>query len=390
MNTLFSADYIVPVTLPPLKNGAVEVADNGVIVALHEANSPALAGRDMIRHPGMIVPGFVNAHCHLELSHMAGLVPKHTGLVPFLLQVMGGRPAEPVIIQKAMEAADEAMVANGIVVVGDHANNASSATVKARSSIYYHTFLETIGFEPELAEAKLKASQQLAEAFEPSRVSLTAHAPYSVSDTLFALLDKQPKAAMPLSVHNQECAAENEFFRNKTGAFVEFYQTLGRDISGFSAKGTNSLQAYVSYIAKNSPLLLVHNSFTESEDIRFATANGREVTWCLCPNANLYIENTLPDVPLLMKQHQRIALGTDSLASNDRLCILAELQTLHARFSQLPFTETIKWATINGAKALSLASRYGSLEKGKQPGLNLLTHTSGLSITPQTTVRPLV
>lgn len=390
MNALFSADYVVPVTRPPLKNGVVELTDDGVIVAVHAADSRSVAERDVIRYPGMIVPGFINTHCHLELSHMVGAVPEHTGLAAFLLRVMGTRAAESAAVQQAMEAADAQMAANGIVAVGDHANNSSSAEVKRRSPIHYHTFLETIGFEPEQAAEKLNASRLTAGAFEADRVSLTAHAPYSVSEALFVLLDRAREAHIPLSIHNQESAAENTFFRRKQGEFLEFYRTLGRDISGFTSTGTSSLQAYVPFLSPASPLLLVHNTFTVADDIRFAAGGGRDITWCLCPKANLYIEDALPDVQLFMKHNQRMALGTDSLASNDRLCVLSELQVLHARFPQLPFTETIKWATINGAAALNISNRYGSLEEGKRPGLNLLTHTEGLAITPHTTVRPLV
>lgn len=391
MGTLFSADYLIPVTHPPIKSGAVEVADNGVILDVYQPDSPALTNREIVRHRGIIVPGFVNAHCHLELSHMKGLIPRHTGLVPFLLAVMSSRTAHRDAIEAAMEAADVQMADNGIVAVGDHANNDLSATIKRRSKIHYHTFLEAIGFEPELADQKFEAAVTLAQSFEPNAVSVTAHAPYSVSRALFKLLDdKISEQPVPLSVHNQESESENEFFRDKSGAFLDFYQALKKDVAGFTAQGKSSLQTYVPYLSASTSLLLVHNTFTAAEDMKFAVRNGRKVIWCLCPNANRYIENALPDVDQFIRNGQRIALGTDSLASNDELCILSELKTLHRHFPRLPFIETIKWATINGAEALNLSAEFGSLESGKRPGLNLLTHTDGLAITPQTSVKPLV
>ncbi|WP_353182276.1 amidohydrolase family protein [Parapedobacter lycopersici] len=389
MNTLLSADYIVPVTHPPVKNGVLEITGDGTIVAVHSPDSRALAHREVYRHRGIIVPGFVNAHCHLELSHMLGVIPKHTGLVPFLLAVMRSRTAGEDAVLQAMEAADRQMAANGIVAVGDHANNGLSATIKHRSSLHYHTFVETIGVEPELAAEKLRQSRATAESFDANRVSITAHAPYSVSGTLFALLDGARDVAMPLSIHNQESAAENDFFRDRSGVFLDFYHALSKDISGFASGAETALRAYVPHLGAQTPLLLVHNTFSVAEDIRFVAAAGREVTWCLCPNANLYIEGTLPHVPDFIRHDQRIALGTDSLASNDQLCMLSELRTLHEHFPELPFTETIKWATINGASALRQADRYGSFEKGKRPGINLLMHTDGLAITPETTVHPL-
>src|SRR5690606_14495364 len=94
MNTFFSADYIVPVTGEAVKNGVVEVTENGVIVELYAPDNPALSGKKIVRHKGIIVPGFVNAHCHLELSNMIGAIPRRTGLVPFLEQVISGRAAD--------------------------------------------------------------------------------------------------------------------------------------------------------------------------------------------------------------------------------------------------------------------------------------------------------
>lgn len=390
-NTLYTADYIVPVTQPPIKSGVVEVGDGGLIVGVYSPDSPALIGRTVIRLRGVIVPGFVNAHCHLELSHMKDRIPRHTGLVPFLLAVMSARVAERNAIENAMSAADAQMVDNGIVAVGDHANNDMSAAVKHRSKIRYHTFLEAIGFEPDLAEQRFSAVRAIARSFDATAVSLTAHAPYSVSEPLFKLLDDGITGRrVPLSVHNQESEAENAFFRDKSGAFLDFYRALDKDVSAFTASGKSSLQTFVPYTSATTPLLLVHNTFSTPEDIRAATLAGRKVIWCLCPNANLYIENTLPDVGQFIESGQRIALGTDSLASNDRLCILSELQTLHHHYPQLDFCETIKWATIHGAEALNLSAELGSIEAGKKPGLNLLTHMDGLMLTPQTAAKPLV
>src|SRR5690606_9068684 len=102
------------------------------------------------------------------------------------------------------------------------------------------------------------------------------------------------------------------------------------------------------------PVLLVHNTYTSAKDIYFVERQGRKVTWCFCPNANLYIEDTLPRIPHFAQYNHSITVGTDSLASNDRLCVLSELKTIHRYFPELPFTKTIQWATINGAHCLGI------------------------------------
>ncbi|WP_257667340.1 amidohydrolase family protein [Parapedobacter tibetensis] len=391
MNTFFSGDYVLPVTGGAVKNGVVELTDGGVIVDVYAPGDPALIGKEITTYSGIITPGFVNAHCHLELSHMAGIVPKHTGLVPFLQQVISSRTIKDSRIERAMQEADKQMYDNGIVAVGDHANTDVSVGVKTSSKIHYHTFVEAIGFEPELAAQKFAEIMAIASRFDNNTTSLTAHAPYSVSKELFKLLNKEAiKQKMPLSMHNQESEEENKLFRYKSGQFLAFYDALGKDITGFKAQARNSLQTVMSYLSTDNPVLLVHNTYTSSKDVFFIERQGRNVTWCFCPNANLYIEGILPKVENFIHYNHRIALGTDSLASNDRLCILSELKTIHHHFPNLPLTDTIKWATINGAQFLGIAGDYGSLEGGKTPGLNLLKNTKGLAITPHTEVERLV
>jgi len=391
MNTFLSADYIVPVSSKAIKNGVIEITEDGVIEGIYPPDHPALLHQVINQHKGMIVPGFINMHCHLELSHMAGVIPKHSGLVSFLQQVMSMRASDEDQIQHAMKAADKQLYDNGIVAVGDHANTSISANVKAKSSIYYHTFVEVLGFEPEIAAQKLADAREIRDTFTKDMASPTAHAPYSVSKELFRLLNEDAaQSNMPLSIHNQESEEENRLFRYKSGQFIDFYRALGKDISGFKAQARNSLQTFMSYLSPQIPILLVHDTYTSSKDIFFVERQGRNVSWCFCPNANLYIEDTLPKLQHFMAYGQQITLGTDSLASNDRLCILSEMKTIHQHFPEIPFSETIKWATLNGAKFLGIAKKYGSLTVGKAPGLNLLTSTDGLDITPDTEVVRLI
>lgn len=391
MNTFFSATYVMPVTGKPIKNGVVEVADDGTILGVYPPHSDAVAGKPIHNHAGIITPGFVNTHCHLELSHMKGAIPKQTGLIPFLQRVMAQRSTDEANITRAMRAADKELYDNGIVAVGDHANTGVSASVKKDSKLHYHTFVEVLGFEPEMASSKFTEALAVAGQFDKATSSITAHAPYSVSKELFKLIDDEAqRRRVPLSVHNQESEAENRLFRYKEGPFLDFYRALGKDITDFKAQARNSLHTVMPYLSVDTPVLLVHNTFTAAKDIFFVERQGRNVTWCFCPNANLYIEGTLPRIQHFVQYGHTITLGTDSLASNDCLCILAELKTIHQHFPELSLTDTIQWATINGARFLGIAEEFGSLERGKTPGINLLTKTRGLDLTPETEVVRLI
>jgi cytosine/adenosine deaminase-related metal-dependent hydrolase len=191
-------------------------------------------------------------------------------------------------------------------------------------------------------------------------------------------------------MHNQECDDENKFYRYKLGSFNELYSTFGIDISHFKPMARNSIQSVIPLLSSKQDILMVHNTCTNLKDIYFIKRFDRNIHWCFCPNANLYIENRLPKVELFLGQGYNITLGTDSLASNSKLCILSEMRTLQQRIPSLSTERLIEWATLNGANFLGIADEKGSITPGKTPGLNLISGLDGLRITPETTVRRLV
>lgn len=365
----FSADWIFPVSSSPVKNGVVAVNDSGEIQQILTAGEAK--NLDVTHYKGAIVPGFINTHCHLELSHMLEQIPEKTGLVDFVQHIIKNRHSEASQIDLAMQKADQQMFDNGIVAVGDIANQIASKKIKEKSKIHYHTFIEALGFNPERAAAIMDYLKEIKQDFEPLPASIVPHAPYTVSPQLFELIRQEAeKANIFISVHNQETVDENAFFESKTGRFLKLYEFLGMDISFFEPTHKTSLKTWLPYI-KEQKTLLVHNTVTSKSDIEFAKQSNPNLYWCLCPQANLYIENTLPDVDLLMEGQVKITLGTDSLASNHQLNILAEMITLQ-QHKKVSFEQLLQWATINGAEFLGLDKQLGSIEIGKAPGLNLI------------------
>lgn len=290
-----------------------------------------------------------------------------------------------------MEEADRQMWKNGIVAVADVANSIDSKEVKENSSIYYYTFIELLSFEPDRAKDVFRDGVDLLEKFSPLHASIVPHAPYSTSKELFRFIGKFcGESGSPLTIHNQESEDENKLYRYKTGDFLKFYKDLGINVDFFKPQARNSIQSIIPLIPVQQRTMLVHNTYTSLKDIYFILRSGRAVTWCFCPNANLYIENRLPKVEMFLYHDFNITVGTDSLASNKELCILSELKTLHKNFPTLSLAETIGWATINGAKFLGVDNKLGSIEKGKTPGLNLITQTNGLKISAESKVQKLV
>ena len=390
-----SASIVYPVATAPLLNGVLALEADGTIHAVWSAEEARDQGiTDITFYPGILVPGLINTHCHLELSHLFHKIPEKTGLQGFVQRVIKHRgiPEETVIA--AMERADAEMRLNGIVAVGDISNLLISRSVKKKSEMYYHNFLETLGFDPQKAKVVMENSIRLKKAFLPLKASINPHASYSVSKELFAeIRDFTAAEENLISMHNQETLDENLFFEQKKGAFLDLYEFLGLDIAFFKATGKSSLQSVLPDLPPGKTLL-VHNTVTNEADVEFAKTQSADLFWCLCPNANLYIEDCLPCVQLLRAAGLKITLGTDSLASNHQLSVLAEMKTLQEDVAQkntdLDFAELLTWATINGAGFLGIDAQYGSLEQGKKPGINLIEGLEGTRITASTTIRRLI
>jgi cytosine/adenosine deaminase-related metal-dependent hydrolase len=389
----FKADYVVPVNADPIKNGVVTIDAEGKIVALSDPETHSKNG-----HPppqvlsGIICPGFVNTHCHLELSHLEGKIPQNTGLVNFIKEILKVRTADNAFIIEAAEKAEHDMKENGIVAVGDISNNNITIPVKEKKNLYYHTFVETLGFLPQHAADIFNKGMALLEEFKPQPSSITAHAPYSTSKELFKLIKKYCDSGVTnlLSIHNQECEDENKFFRYKLGRFNELYDYFGMDTSHFKPQARNSLQSMLPLLTSKQDILLVHNTCTNLKDIYFLKRFDKKINWCFCPNANLYIENHLPKVNLFVDQGFNITLGTDSLASNTKLCILHEMKAIQHKYPKIDTEKLIEWGTLNGAEFLGIDDEKGSIEPGKKPGLNLISEVDGMKLTPESKVRKLV
>jgi cytosine/adenosine deaminase-related metal-dependent hydrolase len=345
--------------------------DKGVLV---ELVMEEFAGDDVQHFNGILSPGFVNAHCHLELSHLKGKIPKKTGLKSFVSSIMNLRTDEMDVIEVGMQKAEEEMIANGIVAVGDICNTSNSLIQKNKNKLYYQNFIELSGFVPESARQRFESGVHIWESFVNANqpASLVPHAPYSVSDELMKLIVSFEQNQI-LSIHNQESEEENNFFQNKSGAFLELYKQLNVSIDHFSPNHNSSLQHVLPHFQQQHNLILVHNVFTTPNDLlavknRFIQQPNRPF-YCLCPNANQYITQTMPNIAMMREHKVQLVLGTDSLASNDKLSIWSEILTIQQHDPNIPITELLSWATINGAKALGIDDRFGSFDIGKNPGM---------------------
>lgn len=365
-------DIVFPIHIAPLRNQVLFFSDSGELLQMRDASA---TDSDAEYFPGALVPGFVNAHCHLELSHTKGLFPEKQGLGAFLLAVARQRAADAGEIESAMEAAEKEMIAEGIAAVGDIANTSASFAHKSKRNLYYHTFIELLDLNPASARDTLAKGRQLMDQARNAgiRASLSPHAPYTASPALLELISKyDSERALPLSFHMLESNDENEFYVQGTGMIRRLYAELGLSPDYFVPSGTSSLETLLPYIHRGVRTQLVHNTVATPWDIEWAEEVHPNLYWCLCPRANLYIESRMPDVPEFVKTVQYITIGTDSLASNHSLSILAELMAIQTHFPEIDTADLLRWATLYGARFLGIDEKYGSMEPGKTPGLNCI------------------
>lgn len=370
-----SADIIYPIQGAPIQEGVVVVDEDGIVLKLDIRSNHAQEELEI--YEGCIIPGFVNTHCHLELSHMKAKVDTGTSLIPFISGVVSQREAPKDTILAAIAAAEDEMIAAGIVAVGDISNVEDTFAQKSKGRLRYYTFVEFFDFlQPSLTESEFKKYKAVYDALvlaDGHQKTCVPHAPYSVSANLFDYINQVNTADLStISIHNQETPPENQLFMNKTGGFVDFYQGFGMQLDAFEATKQASIKYAIAHMNPRLRTLFVHNTLSTAKDIQAAHAWSDRVYWATCPNANLYIENRLPNYRLFLDNDARMTIGTDSLTSNWQLSILEEMKTIAKYQSYVPFETLLQWATLNGAKALGFDKDLGSITVGKKCGLNLL------------------
>ena len=374
-----TADWLCPVSSEPIENGVIITDNEGKILSIEPRNSQDPGSLET--HRGILTPGFINTHCHLELSHMQGKVDTGTGLIPFITGVVTQRNASAEIIAEAIQKAEQEMFDGGIVAVGDISNATDTFAVKAGGRLRYYTFLELFDFLQDSGAQKafldgLAVYEKLELAAGSAR-SFVPHAPYSVSKSLFEKINAfNPKSNITVSIHNQETPPEELLFLEKKGAFLDFYGNFGISLEQFEAIGKSSIYYALAHMNPANRSIFVHNTLTTRADIEAAQAWSPHVYWATCPNANLYIENRLPNYSAFIDTQARVTIGTDSLTSNWQLSILEEMKTIARYQSYVPFSTMLRWATLNGAQALGFEDTMGSFDVGKTPGILLISGVS--------------
>jgi cytosine/adenosine deaminase-related metal-dependent hydrolase len=367
-----SAQYIFTNTGSPLNKGVITFQDDGTISDIIDTGGNLKEEHSLEFHNGIIIPGFVNCHCHLELSHMKDSIAQGSGLGEFISQVRDKRESNIESIYNSAYMADNDMYRDGVVLCADICNTSSTFDIKRDSRIRYINLLEVYGTDPERASHRIDEITRVADKAREMNLCyyIVPHSAYSISLPLLRILKIASEKNRVTSVHFMETEGEKAFIETQSGPLMDSYRVSGL-LPSKPEPVKSHAGAILNEITNSGNLLLVHNTFIDRKTVRMIK-NRKDLFYCLCPNSNIYIENAVPPVEMMLEEGCEIVVGTDSLASNRTLSILEELITLQLRFPSISIEELIKWGTINGAKALCEEDRFGKIEIGKRPGLLLI------------------
>jgi aminodeoxyfutalosine deaminase len=371
----YRAGWVVPISSPPIRDAWFAV-DHGRVVAVGRG-APERAASDVDLGRVAVMPGLVNAHTHLELSHLRSRIPPASDFVMWIRGVIAasrqgrseGNVAE--VLAGVREAVDEAVRA-GTAVVGDISNTLVTFGALVESPLAAVVFYELIRFDAANSESMVeRASREIdALAATPSvRVTLAAHAPYSVAPRLFREI-RQAVARDPAavcSVHVSESAAEVEFIRTGGGPWRALLEEIGSWDPAWVAPGGSPVQFLEEHGFLDDRVLAVHGVQMTRDDLARLAARG--VTLVTCPRSNIHTGAGVPPIAEFYASGVRVAVGTDSLASAPDLNVFAELAAMRRLAAGVPAARLLDSATRQGARALGFDADYGTIEPGKSARL---------------------
>jgi aminodeoxyfutalosine deaminase len=355
-----TARWVFPVSGPPLEGGVVTVRGDRIVAV--EPHGARTADSDLDN--AAILPGFVNAHTHLDLTGLRGLAPPSPDFPAWLRQVVRhrrGRSAEQVPLD--IQAGLDECLHFGTTLIGDIDGGGGSWDTLVPAPMRAVVFKEMLGLTTD------RASQTWADAVDwqvahpatmTCRAGVSPHAPYSIRSSLFFAATF---TGVPVAIHLAETAAEGELLADRSGPFVPFLRDLGVWAPDGLAKDyqhvlglTNGLQ----------PTLIVHGNYLRSERL------PDNASLVYCPRTHAAFGHPPHPFREFLARGVRVVLGTDSLASNPDLSVLHEARFLHRLYPDLPGAVLLRMATLSGAEALGWADETGSLTPGKSADLVVL------------------
>lgn len=357
--------------------GTVEYDDFGIISDIREGVEES----DAVKIEGIIIPGFINAHCHVELSYLWKRFVKGTGMAGFIDQINTLR--NDTSLEEKKESISlwmDNMWKKGVSGMGDISNCSDSFEIKSSSLMKTRTFIEVFGTEKEQCSEVMNHASKLEKLAESCglEASVTPHSCYTMSPELLRESSRRGLEKGFISYHSQESQEEEDMIKSGKGKMWENRKSNG--MSTPPVTGTSSLEYFVSILENirqapfDEKILLVHEVCMSLSDMELVKEKFKNAFIALCPLSNIFIHNMLPPIDKMYANGMTLTVGTDSLSSNDDIDMAKEIFCIQKNFPSIPLGEILKWATLNGARFFDWDARLGSIEKGKAPGLTVITN----------------
>ena len=359
---------------PWITNGIIYTDDNGKILKLSDDFELDKEKSNVEYYSGILAPGLVNAHLHLEMSWMFNQFDNFYGIEDFISKITKFKgKLDDDEKKKKMTYFDALMQAEGIVLGADVINTDLSLSVKKKSKISHTNFVEIYGLDENLKDVILNSSKKIYNQFKKEGLEtyFSVHSTYSLSEKLFFSVSELLKNEKISTIHFLEGKSEVSLFSNKRNeklinVLLEKSEKLPFNL------WKNKPEDYIYRLfPTDANLLLVHNTFTNKEIIRNIKKIFKNAYFVICPSSNITVERTLPKQETFKGFEEYLLVGTDSVVTNrTNMSLSRELNILLQNGWEF---ETILFAvTLNGAKALKKENIYGSLEIGKKPGITLI------------------
>ena len=365
---IIRAKYLISTPERCIENGAVAVEGAKIYRVGLWGELEALPGIEKIIDLGnaVIMPGLINTHTHLDLTNLHNRIKPTSNFTHWVFQVIGARMRwKDEDYVSSIEKGAKLSIEAGVTTVADISNTGHAFSVLKKSPLRKVVYKEIIGLKPEQAAdimKKLKEEIPQIKTDELLSVGLSPHAPYSVSRELYqAACGFAGESRLPVCTHLAETLDEVEFLTKGTGIFPAFLRQIRALPDAWKPPETTPIRYLNEMGVINNRTLLIHCNYVSDEEVAIIQSSGANVAFC--PGSHRFFGHTNHPVRRYLDAGINVAIGTDSLASNDSLSVLDELKYLSANHTLSPQT-LISMATVNGAKAIGFESKVGQLREG--------------------------
>ncbi|MEW6609112.1 MAG: amidohydrolase family protein [bacterium] len=366
---ILKANYILPILTPLIQDGGIHIKD-GTIIECAKFSKISSGDKKIVElKNACLLPGFVNAHSHLELTSLKGKIPYKGSFIQWIQDIIEAKKGwnERNYIN-SLKLSIKQLIESGTTTIVDITASGLSPQILLTSNLRGRTYKEITGFKFDSVSQIITDLKKYLSNLSPTNLidfGVSPHSPYSVSPKLLTeLFSLSQNNNLPLSIHLAEDKTELKFLMKGKGEIINLLKELNVWEDEWKQPGLSSVKYLDSIGILNSNIIGVHLNCINEEDLEIL--KKRRVGVVHCPKSHKFFQRDDFPIQKLIDKGIIIALGTDSLASNDSLNMLEEIKELKRRYKTLSAEEILELATINGAKILGLMDKIGTLQPGKK------------------------